>query len=120
LAEPEEAVNISASLLMLYSVGAIFGPLIASVLKQQYGPGTLFLYTAIIHVLIALAVWYRTTQRARPSAEERVVYDDLPINTTPAGFDLTKPAASDTPAASDGLELSDSHPPVEGNLKDPR
>ncbi len=93
LAEPDEAVNVSSNILMLFSTGAIFGPIIAAVLKQQFGHGTLFLYTAFIHLLISLAVLYRMTQRAALPPEDRVVYDDLPVSTTPAVFELALPEA---------------------------
>ncbi len=62
LADAQEAVNVSASLLLLFSVGAILGPIFASALKHQYGHGAMFLYTAAIHILIALAVWFRMTR----------------------------------------------------------
>jgi MFS family permease len=95
LAEPGEAVNVSANLLMLFGVGAVFGPIIAALLKQSLGHGSLFLYTAVIHVLIASAVVYRMTRRAALPPEERVTYDELPINTTSAAFE---PAIADAQA----------------------
>ncbi len=97
LAEPGEAVNISSNLMLLFGIGAIFGPFIASVLKQQFGHGSLFLYTAAIHVLIGLAIVYRMTRRAPLPPEERVGYEDLPQSMTPAVFELARP---DIPAAS--------------------
>lgn len=90
LAERGEAVNISSTLMLLYGVGAIFGPLIASVLKQQLGHGSLFLYTASVHVLIALAVLYRMTRRASQPPEAAGI-DDLPLNATPGVLDLAMP-----------------------------
>ncbi|MGB0085138.1 MAG: MFS transporter [Rhodomicrobiaceae bacterium] len=93
LAEPGEAVNVSANLLLLFSIGAIFGPILASALKIYLGYGSLFLYTASIHVLIAAAVLYRISRRAAPPPKDRVVYEELPKSTTPAVFELTLPEA---------------------------
>ncbi len=53
-------------------------------LKEQFGHGTLFLYTACIHVVIAVFVWYRMTQQTALPPDKRVTYDDLPVITTPA------------------------------------
>lgn len=88
MAEPGEAVNVSANLLLLFSVSAIFGPIFGSLMKQQLGPGGLFLYTAVIHVLVGAAVLYRTTRRPALPPEERAVYEELPISSTPAVYEL--------------------------------
>lgn len=68
LAERDEAVSISSSLLLLFGIGAIIGPVAAALLKPQLGAGSLFLYTAGIHVLVALAVLYRMTRRPAAAA----------------------------------------------------
>ncbi len=107
LAEPEEAVNVSASLLLLFSTGAIFGPIFASILKEEFGHGSLFLYTAGIHGLIALAIVYRMTQRPASPSEERVIYEDLPVTTTSAAFELTLPEAHAGGQGEDDADLAD-------------
>jgi MFS family permease len=105
LAEPEEAVNVSASLLLLFSTGAIFGPVLASLLKQHYGTGSLFLYTASIHLTVMTFVLLRLLLRSAPPPEaERVAYEDLPISTTPAPFEA---ALADAHAEARNLELRD-------------
>jgi len=87
LAESDDAVNVSASLLLLFSTGAILGPVFGALLKEAFGHGSLFLYTALIHLLILSAILYRLRQRkADPDAQDRVAYDDLPISTTSAGY----------------------------------
>jgi MFS family permease len=50
-----QAVTIASSLLFLYSVGAILGPLAASWAMDRIGPQGLFLFMAVIHA-IALSV----------------------------------------------------------------
>lgn len=103
LAEPWEAVNISASLLLLFSTGAIFGPVFAALLKEQFGHGSLFLYTAGVHALIMLFVVLRVILRAAPPPDAvRVAYEDLPISNTPAAFEAT---LADAHAEQRNLEL---------------
>ena len=92
LAERAEAVSVSSNLLLLFGLGAIIGPIAAALLKQQFGAGSLFLYTAGIHVLVALTVLYRMTRRSPPP--QQAGYDDLPISATPAVFELALPDAS--------------------------
>lgn len=93
LADPEDAVNISASLLLLFGVGAIFGPILAALIKEQLGHGSIFLYTAGMHLLIALVIGYRIMQRSGSLPdEERFSYDELPVGSTPAAMEF---AASD-------------------------
>jgi MFS family permease len=95
LAEPGEAVNISSNLLLLFGLGAIVGPTAASLLKEQLGTGSLFLYTATIHLLITGAVLYRRTQRSATPPEERMSYEDITTTNTPAGFEPAAPAAAE-------------------------
>jgi MFS family permease len=87
LAEPEEAVDVSSSLLMLYAVAAVGGPLIAAALMRIGGPATLFVHTACVHVVIAVFVIYRITRRAPLPPQLRVSYDSLPKGNTPAGLE---------------------------------
>ena len=66
-ADPEDFVEISAGLLVIFGVGAVAGPLVASVLMELFDPGFLFLFTGILHASVALWVLRRTKQR-RPIA----------------------------------------------------
>ena len=87
LAEPEEAVDVSSSLLMLYAVAAVGGPLVAAALMRIGGPSALFVHTACVHVVIAGFVIYRMTRRAPLPPQLRVSYDRLPKGNTPAGLE---------------------------------
>lgn len=103
LAEPEEAVNVSASLLLLFSTGATFGPVLASLLKQQHGTGSLFSYTASVHLAVMAFVVLRLLLRKTPLPDaERIAYEDLPISNTPAAFEA---ALADAHAEERNLEL---------------
>jgi len=83
----DEAVNVSSSLLLLFAMAAIFGPIMAALLMARIGPDALFLHTALVHALIAAAVIYRMTRRAPLPPEERMAYKTLPKSNTPAGFE---------------------------------
>lgn len=87
LAEPGEAVDVSSSLLLLFAVGAIIGPILAALSMRLIGPEALFIHTACVHVLIALAVGYRITRRAPLPPRLRISYEALPKSNTPAGFE---------------------------------
>lgn len=58
-AEPHQMVELNASLMFLYGIGAIFSPLIASVLIEFYGPSALFSFIALAHVFLVVFGLYR-------------------------------------------------------------
>lgn len=60
----EKAVAISSTLLFLYCVGAITGPLIASWLMVRWGDPMLFVHNAAVHALMAAFVFWRIMVRA--------------------------------------------------------
>ena len=68
-ARPGEYVMISSGLLLMYGIGAIAGPFIASLAMQWMGSGGLFLYTALIHLLLLAYVGLRFAKR-EPAPEE--------------------------------------------------
>ena len=75
-ATPEQAVEISASLMFLYGIGAIASPLGASVLMQRAGPEMLFIVIAMAHA--ALAVFGLIRMLTGRQASTRVPYRYLP------------------------------------------
>jgi MFS family permease len=55
--DPSHAVTIASSLLFLYSVGAVLGPIAASALMGRLGNQALFLFMAATHAtMLAVAV----------------------------------------------------------------
>jgi MFS family permease len=77
-ARPGEYVMISSGLLLMYGIGAIAGPFIASLAMQLVGPGGLFLYTAGIHLLLLAYVAVRFVKRESvPEEEHRKFVDAL-------------------------------------------
>jgi len=68
-ARADEYVTISSGLLLMFGVGAIAGPFLASLVMQRFGAGGLFLHAALIHLLLLGYIALRFVKR-QPIAEE--------------------------------------------------
>jgi MFS family permease len=90
LAERDEAVDVSSSLLLLFASSAIVGPIIAALLMRNIGPSALFMHTAAVHIAIAAVVIFRMTRRAALPPRARIAYKALPKSNTPAGFEASQ------------------------------
>ena len=66
--DPADFVETSSGLLLASALGSAIGPLLASAMMHQVGPGGLFGTTAVIHLLLAGFVLYRMRRRAAPAA----------------------------------------------------
>ena len=62
----ENAVGVASALLFLYCIGAILGPITASLIMQHLGPSALYLHNAGLHVAIAVFVMLRIRRRPAP------------------------------------------------------
>ncbi|MGE5511692.1 MAG: MFS transporter [Bacteroidota bacterium] len=87
LVHKKRAVEVSSGLLLVFSIGAVLGPLIASLLMRQLGHGALFLHSAVAHSAIAMIMVLRTQQRPKLPLERNEPFVPVP-KTTPAVFDL--------------------------------
>ena len=72
----DERVELSASLLFYYAIGAIAAPLFASFLMDSFGPNAMFLLIAFAHLL--LVIFGVARMRARPTVSERTPYIYMP------------------------------------------
>jgi MFS family permease len=75
-AQPGEYVMISSGLLLMYGIGAILGPFMASLAMQWVGAGGLFLFAAMIHLLLLAYVGLRLSRRGAPPEEEHGKFVD--------------------------------------------
>jgi MFS family permease len=75
-AEPEEYVMLSSGLLLMYGIGAIFGPFLASAAMTALGQEGLYFYTACIHILLAAYIVLRIMHRPRAPASHHVTFGD--------------------------------------------
>lgn len=73
-AESDDYAATAGGLLLVYSAGAIVGPLAAAALMQQTGPAGLFLTTAAAHATLAAFAVARMRRRPRPPAADRVPF----------------------------------------------
>lgn len=75
-AEPDFVVDLNASLIFFYSVGAIVSPAISAWLIALAGANAMFVFMAVVHILLVVFTLYRMTRRA--GAEAREPYRYLP------------------------------------------
>ncbi len=80
-AGPEMVVVVSSTLLLLYCVGGIVGPILASWLMERTGDLAMFLLNGIFHIGLAAFVIWRIRQRDAP--EQRVETTGRPSPTNP-------------------------------------
>ncbi len=74
-ADPAEFVKVSAGLLFVYGVGAIFGPFAASLFMTWQGETSLFLFAAAVHLLLIVFVVIRFLLEGK-QAEQHVDFGD--------------------------------------------
>lgn len=85
---PEGYVEAASSLLMVFALGAVVGPLVASALISYWGAWSLFVFTAGIHTALVLYVMVRMPMRARPDEEDRIAFSDaLIVSATTSNVD---------------------------------
>lgn len=99
-AKPEDFVKVSGGLLMLYGFGTMIGPVIAALLMGSLGPESIFLATALPHVLLAIYTVLRIGRRAPVPVGSRETFQTLPSErgVTPEAVRLDPR----TPAQQDG------------------
>ena len=61
------------------AVGVGFGPMLASAATSAWGQSSLFLFTALIHVLLICFTVYRMTRNESVSEEERGEFADASV-----------------------------------------
>lgn len=83
----ENIISITCSLLIVYGVGSVFGPILASVPMTLLDPSGLFLYASILScLLICIGIW-KITRAVKPKEESQGEYIPLP-RTTPLAYYL--------------------------------
>jgi MFS family permease len=82
----EMFVEASATLLLINAAASVAGPIIAATVTDRFGMPTLFLYTAAVHVGLAVFVAARTRLSASPPHGER--YAPMPAQASPAALEL--------------------------------
>jgi MFS family permease len=96
LVHRKRAVEVSSGLLLVFSAGAILGPLIVSAIRHKFGLGGLFLHTAVAHASVAIVMLVRAQVRPKLPTKHKEPFVIVP-RTTPAVFELD-PRGEPTPA----------------------
>jgi MFS family permease len=79
-----EYVMVSSGLLLMYGIGAIIGPFLASLAMLLAGSGGLFLYGALVHLLLLSYIALRIARRMPASEEEHGKFVDALATTQTA------------------------------------
>lgn len=70
-AEPEDFVEIASTLILIFAIGAVAGPMLASGIVEIAGPNSFFAYSAAVHFLTAAFAFFRIQQQdATPDGEK--------------------------------------------------
>lgn len=75
-ADPRDYVMVSSGLLLVYGIGAIAGPFLASAVMTVAGNRGLFVLTGSIHVCLAIYVLLRIFRRDAVPAEQHIAFAD--------------------------------------------
>lgn len=93
-------IAAAGRLLMVYSIGATIGPVLAAALMAVFGPSSFFMFESIVAILYALFVLVRVWRAPCVPADEREPYVTLP-DVTPVAMALdprTDPEGEDAQA----------------------
>ena len=92
--DKERFVAAGAGLQIIFGIGAMGGPIIASIFINIYGPNGFFVFLGIFHLLIGLFGMYRITKRNYEDNPDSI-FTPLPRNITPLGIELDPTTAAD-------------------------
>ena len=92
--DKEKFVAAGAGLQIIFGIGAMAGPFLASIFMNKYGPNGFFIYLTIVHLLIGIFGLYRITKRDYEDNPDST-FTPLPRNITPLGIELDPTTAAD-------------------------
>jgi MFS family permease len=94
IVEPDQIISTVGTLLFSWATGVTIGPLIGAMAMDFLGPNGLFVYSAIVSLMLAIFVLVRIRMLRRNPV--RGGFADVP-STSPAAASLTYPAESARP-----------------------
>jgi len=101
--EPDGFVEASSGMLMVFAVGAVIGPMIASWATGFAGVNLLFPYIAAVYAVFAVFVMVRMRARSAPHPDDRPDFVATPG---------TSPALAILDPRSDGETLAENDAPI--------
>jgi MFS family permease len=90
----EKFVAAGGGLQIIFGLGAMGGPVIASSLMYKYGANGFFIHLFIFHIIIGLFGMYRITKRSYEDNPEST-FTPLPRNITSLGIELDPTTGTD-------------------------
>jgi len=90
----EKFVAAGAGMQLIFGVGAMFGPILCTLLMTQFGTNGFFIHLLIFHIIIGLFGMYRITKRPYKDNPEST-FTPLPRNITPLGIELDPTTGAD-------------------------
>lgn len=113
-APPQDYVQVSSSLLMVYGVGTMIGPILTARTTALFGAGGIFVTVAAMNLAIALYAGWRLTRRPAPAARDVAEFQALapaPAQ-TPQSYTLAPSAEAAEEAAQHAEEAARGDEPV--------
>jgi MFS family permease len=80
---PHSFVETAGGLLLLFGIGSVAGPLVASAVMAGLRPGGLLLFMTAVHGALALFALWRILKSAAVPSAEREQFAQVPRNATP-------------------------------------
>ena len=90
----EKFVAAGGGMQIIFGMGAMFGPLLCSLLMNKYGSNGFFVHLLIFHLIIGFFGLYRITKRNYEDNPEST-FTPLPRNITPLGIELDPTTGAD-------------------------
>ena len=75
-AEESRYVEVACGLLLVYALGAVIGPIVASTFMAFIGAGGLFAFTALVYIVMIVFVIHRLRRREVRPVEEHISFAD--------------------------------------------
>lgn len=75
-ADTSEYVTVSSGLLLMYGIGAILGPFIASAIMTLTTSTGLYAFTGLVHLLLVLYVTHRNFRRTSAPSDQHIAFGD--------------------------------------------
>jgi MFS family permease len=111
-AAADEFVKIAGGLLLLLGFGTMLGPIFAAEAMDRLMPEGLFVFSAIVHLILALYILFRMSRRAVPFNAAREGFQGLPVikTATPESVVLD-PRATEVDSAANARTMPAALPP---------
>ena len=75
-ADPSDYVMVSSGLLLMYGIGAVLGPFIASAMMTLTNASGLYVFTGLVHLLLVMYVIHRIFRRTSAPTDQHIPFSD--------------------------------------------